>query len=141
MSLNYFRTGMMTMSQIKKQGEAITDNLNMSQSELIQFLERPDDNQNVIQDFIDNFNQFAGEFPDLRQDDQTKEELISRVEQLSETLWEKIEEKKQESLLEIQRQTEEGWSAQIMKQICRSFAQMMEIEIQKFNTVFQIIVE
>jgi hypothetical protein len=91
MTLDYFREGMITMNQIKKQNETVTDYLNMSQTEFIQFLERPDEKQEIVNEFINSYNQFSDEFPDLRQDDQTKEELISRVEQLSIGLWGKIE--------------------------------------------------
>ena len=58
------------------------------------------------------------------------------MQQLSSTLWAMIEQKKEESLNEIMRQAEEGWSAQEMKQVCRLMAQMIEIEIKKFNTVY-----
>jgi len=38
------------------------------------------------------------EFPDLRKDDQTKDELLNRLEQLSNQLWEITERRKDESL-------------------------------------------
>ena len=74
--------------------DSVTSNLNFCQSEFIQFLERPDSNQESITEFIKSFNQFSCEFPDLRQDDQTKEELMQRVETLSSKLWKNIEDKK-----------------------------------------------
>jgi hypothetical protein len=42
------------------------------------------------------------EFPDLRKDDQTKDELMNRVERLSSELWTIIELRKEESLREIE---------------------------------------
>lgn len=35
MTMNYFRDGMMTLNQIKKQREIVTDCLNMCQNEFI----------------------------------------------------------------------------------------------------------
>jgi hypothetical protein len=32
-----------------------------------------------INDFVESFNRFASEFPELREDDQTKEELMLRL--------------------------------------------------------------
>ena len=66
---SYMRDGMVTLQEIKKQSETVTDCLNYCQSQFIQFLERPDSKQNLIDDFTKNFNQFASEFPDLRKDD------------------------------------------------------------------------
>ena len=132
---------MLTLSQIKKQMESVTGNLNFCQSEFIQFLERLDSNQDSVSEFIKSFNQFSSEFPDLRQDDQTKEELMQRVETLSSKLWKSIEDKKDKSLEEIQRQGEEGWSVQEMKQVCKNMANLIEIEIKKFNVIYSLLVE
>ena len=97
----YFRKGMLTMNEINKQHESITDQLNFCQSQFIQFLERPDNKEEKVEEFVNSFNQFAAEFPDLRQDDQTKDELLVRVETLSNSLWANIEQRKDESLAEI----------------------------------------
>lgn len=72
----------------------------------------------------------------MRQDDQTKEELMSRVDILSNSLWTNIISKKDASLLEIQRQSESGWAIQEMRNVCKLIAQMFEIEIKKFNSIF-----
>ena len=138
---SYMQDGMLTLSQIKKQMESVTGNLNFCQSEFIQFLERLDSNQDSVSEFIKSFNQFSSEFPDLRQDDQTKEELMQRVETLSSKLWKSIEDKKDKSLEEIQRQGEEGWSVQEMKQVCKNMANLIEIEIKKFNVIYSLLVE
>ena len=62
----YMKDGMLTLNQIKKQNDSVTDNLNFCQSEFIQFLERSDSKQESINEFIKSFNQFSTEFPDLR---------------------------------------------------------------------------
>jgi hypothetical protein len=40
------------------------------------------------------FNHFSDEYPDLREDDSTKEELHQRADVLSDELWEIVEERK-----------------------------------------------
>lgn len=40
------------------------------------------------------FNNFSDEYPDLREDDSTKEELHQRADVLSDELWEIVEERK-----------------------------------------------
>ena len=44
--------------------------------------------------FVLDFNDFSEEFPDLREDDHTKEELHQRIDILSDELWDIIEERK-----------------------------------------------
>ena len=48
-----------------------------------------------------SFNKFSMEFPDLRKDDQTKEELLNRVDTLSNQLWEITDKRKNESIEKI----------------------------------------
>lgn len=45
------------------------------QSKFLTFLHRKDRKQECLTDFVKSFNDFSDEFPDLREDDQTKEEL------------------------------------------------------------------
>lgn len=62
-----------------------------------------------------SFNQFSAEFPQLRKDDQTKDELLSRLERLSNELWEITNQRKDESLDKIANMAKSGWSNQEMK--------------------------
>ena len=55
------------------------------------------------------------EFPDLRKDDQTKDELMNRAQRLSNELWQIIEDRKEESLNQIDQQSSGGWSDQEMR--------------------------
>ena len=43
-----------------------------------EFLMKPDNKQEKLNYFIESFNKFTEEFPELRPDDQTKEELNNR---------------------------------------------------------------
>jgi len=74
----------------------------------IQFLERTSANQEKVNEFVNSFNKFSYEFPDLRKDDQTKEELLSRVEALSNSLWDIIEQRKDESIEHIRKMSNKG---------------------------------
>jgi predicted acyl esterase len=85
-----------------------------------------------------SFNKFSSEFPDLRADDQTKEELKIRVQKLSNDLWEIIDARKNESLAKIAEMTSGGWSDHEMRNLVRNMASLMEIEISKFVCVHHI---
>ena len=45
------------------------------QQQFLDFLHRKDNKQEILEEFVKNFNEFSDEYPDLREDDQTKEEL------------------------------------------------------------------
>jgi hypothetical protein len=45
------------------------------QHQFLDFLHNTDGKQAILDEFVHNFNHFSDEYPDLREDDQTKEEL------------------------------------------------------------------
>ena len=81
---------------------------------------------------------FSDEFPDLRKDDQTKEELMNRHEQLSNTVWDIIQNRKDEAIEHIAQMTKGGWSDIEMRNVCRHMASLIEVEITKFETVYKL---
>jgi hypothetical protein len=87
------------------------------QKSFVEFLERPDLKQTKINDFIDSFNRFSSEFPELREDEQTKEELTVRVQNLNNDLWDIIELRKDEALAERERLMASGFVANEIQQL------------------------
>lgn len=77
--------------------------------QFLTFLRRLDGKQQVLDKFILDFNGFSDEFPDMREDDQTKEELHQRVDTLSDELWEIAEDRKEQAIDERKRIMESGW--------------------------------
>jgi hypothetical protein len=75
----------------------------------MEFLMRDDSKQGKVNFFMDSFNKFSEEFPDLREDEQTKEELLIRVHNLSGELWTIIEQRKEEALAEYLKIMNNGW--------------------------------
>ena len=136
--MTYIRQSMAVLGDIKHQRDIVIDSLNNSQYKFIQFLERPCQKQEKITEFVQSFNKFSSEFPDLRKDDQTKEELLNRYEQLSNTLWDIIQTRKEEGIEQIVTMTSGGWSNVEMRNVCRNMASLIEVEIKKFETVYQL---
>lgn len=141
MSIQYLKDGISVLTAIKRQRDSVVDNLNNCQGQFIGFLERPCEKQDKINDFVASFNKFSSEFPDLRKDDQTKEELLNRVEQLSNTLWDIIVKRKDESLAKISSMQNGGWSDQEMKASVKNIASLIEIEIKKFEAVYKVVMQ
>lgn len=90
-------------------------------------------------EFVSSFNQFSLEYPDLRSDEQTKEELMNRLERLSNSLWDVTNERKEEALAKINDMASHGWSYLEMKQVVRNMATLSEIEIKKFSAVYNLV--
>ena len=76
-------------------------------NEFLEFLHTSDGKQSILDDYVKNFNSFSDEYPDLREDDQTKEELHQRTDALSDELWEIVEERKEQAI-EFRKKVMEG---------------------------------
>lgn len=97
------------------------------------FLRRLDCKQQVLDKFIADFNQFSDQFPDMREDDQTKEELHQRVDILSDELWEIAEDRKEQAVEERKKIMESGWVEFSLEYLTSCAQQMMQSEIDKFK--------
>lgn len=53
------------------------------QRNFLTYLHRLDDKQKILDNFVNMFNNFSDEYPDLREDDTTKEELHQRADVLT----------------------------------------------------------
>jgi phosphosulfolactate synthase (CoM biosynthesis protein A) len=69
-----------------------------------------DGKQQVLDKFVKDFNDFSDQYPDLREDDHTKEELHQRCDILSDELWEISEERKDQNVEERKKIMESGWA-------------------------------
>ena len=54
-----------------------------SQRQFVNYLERPSEMQKKLNDFCESYNRFSSEFPDLLDNDETKDELMNRIQILS----------------------------------------------------------
>ena len=63
---------------VRRQNDSITAGLEEMKSNFRDFLSKTDNKQEKLDHFIESFNKFTEEFPELRPDEQTKEELNNR---------------------------------------------------------------
>ena len=98
LSLNYKRQ----MKKIFKNSRLHREQICTRRSEILKkfldYLHNADGKQAILDEFVINFNQFSDDYPDLREDDQTKEELHQRTDVLSDELWEIVEERKEHAI-------------------------------------------
>ena len=78
------------------------------QQKFLNFLHRSDDKQEHLNKFVADFNKFSDDFPDLREDEATKDELHQRCDVLSDELWEIVEERKEQNADERKKIMESG---------------------------------
>jgi hypothetical protein len=87
----------------------MTSGFDHIQKQYLEFIHRPDTKQEKLEQFIKDFNEFSDQFPDLREDEATKDELHQRVDTLSDELWEIIEDRKEQHVEERKKIMESGW--------------------------------
>lgn len=93
----------------------------------------------MIQDFVDSFNKFSEEFPNLRSDPQTQVELKKRLTRLSNDIWASVESKKDQALAQHAKLNSDGWVVTEMKKLMKSAAHIIQCEIQKFYVATSIV--
>ena len=107
------------------------------QSELkmqfLEFLHTSDGKQAILDEFVKNFNSFSDEYPDLREDDQTKEELHQRTDSLSDELWEIVEERKEMAIEFRKKIMESGFVEFNLEFLTQIAQQLMQAEVDKFK--------
>jgi hypothetical protein len=103
------------------------------------YLKRLDGKQLVLDNFIKDFNKFSDQYPDMREDDQTKDELHQRVDILSDELWEIAEERKEGAIEERKKIMESGWVEFSLEYLTSCAQQMMQSEIDKFKGTIQLV--
>ena len=93
----------------------------------------------MLDQFVKDFNQFSDEFPDLREDSHTKEELHQRCDVLSDELWEIVEDRKEQNTEERKKIMESGAVENNLDFLTTCAQQLLQSELDKFKTSIQII--
>ena len=115
----YFLDSSYVFKKVKHVREQTKQGLNDLQRDFLEFLQRIDQKQGKINAFKESFNKFSEEFPELREDEQTKEELIIRADNLSNELWVVIEQRKDEALNEYNKLQTNGWIQNEMRRLLK----------------------
>ncbi len=84
--------------------------------------------QKKVNEFSENFNRFSDEYPELRQKEETRSELMNRVDILSKTLWSMILERKNEALEEKANIMSGGWSTVEKNNLCCYISSLVDFE-------------
>lgn len=93
----------------------------------------------LVQDFIDSFNKFSEEFPNLRNDSLTQEELRKRVTRLSNDMWSLLETKKNQALAQHAKLNSDGWVVNEMKKLMKYACRIVQSELQRFSVLVSLV--
>lgn len=75
---DYSKKMISLFTSVRKQHSKILEGIEQMKEKFKEFLMKPDLKQDKLDHFIESFNKFTKEFPELRPDEQTKEELNNR---------------------------------------------------------------
>jgi arsenate reductase-like glutaredoxin family protein len=84
-----------------------------------------------VQDFIDSFNKFSDEFPNLRTDPLTQEELRKRVTRLGNDMWTLVEQKKDQALAQHAKLNSDGWVVSEIKKLMKNATRLIQNELAR----------
>lgn len=139
LSSNYKHQMKKIFKNFRLQREQIISRKSDVQIKFLDFLHNSDGKQAILEEFVDKFNQFTDDYPDLREDDQTKEELHQRTDVFSDELWEIVEERKEQSI-EFRKQIMESGSCEFALTYITTISQhLMQAELDKFKVSVQIL--
>ena len=113
--------------------------LNDMQRQFINYLGRRNDMQKKLNEFCESYNRFSNEFPELLENEETKQELQNRIDILSQQLWEQIKARKDESFNERKNQMEGGWVQVEMANVCSYVGKLIENEYVRLATISAIV--
>lgn len=112
----------------------------MQNSFIDTYLARVDTRQtSLIQDFIDSYNKFSEEFPNLRSDPLTQEELKKRVTRLGNDMWTLVEQKKDQALAQHTKLNSDGWVVSEIKKLMKNTTRLIQLELSRVFTLQSLV--
>ncbi len=107
----------------------------------IQFLKRPSAKMEEVYKYQSKYNRFCDEYPDLRSDQQVKEEFYNDAIDISDRIWEIIVKRKNEAIEERLRIMSSGWIELEMEKFYSHLEQIILAEVERFSKSLTIIRE
>jgi hypothetical protein len=138
---DYYRDCLKVFKAIRRQRSQVFEGLTQMQSSFIEtYLGRQDSSLTIlIQDFIESFNKFSQEFPNLRSDQHTQIELNKRVTRLSNDIWSVLESKKDQALLQHNKLNTDGWVVNEMKKLMKNACRVIQAELSRFFVALSLV--
>mmetsp|Transcript_28813 Transcript_28813/g.67053 ORF Transcript_28813/g.67053 Transcript_28813/m.67053 type:complete len:2032 (-) Transcript_28813:99-6194(-) len=111
------------------------------QQYFLQFLQRPDDKQDLVDAFVNSFNAFSDEYPDMRKQDTTKDELHQKADDLHEKLQEKVKLNKGQNMGELEFLSQSQWVESQMEVLASQVQHAVALEVRRYHGACQLLTD
>lgn len=109
------------------------------QHRFLQYASRADDKQALVDSFIFKFNAFSEEYPDMRKQDPTKEELHQQADDLHDLLQEKVNSRKEENMTELENITGSQWIESHIQVLAAQIQHAVRLEARRYHGACQLL--
>jgi hypothetical protein len=109
------------------------------QHRFLQFVNRVDDKQVLLDNFVWKFNAFSEDYPDMRKQDLTKEELHQQADDLHDLLKEKVDNRKKENMEELENISTSQWVESHVQVLAAQIQHAVRTEAARFHSSCQLL--
>lgn len=109
------------------------------QHRFLQYVNRIDDKQALLDTFVWKFNAFSEEYPDMRKQDLTKEELHQQSDDLHDLLQKKVNDRKTENMAELENITTSQWVESHIQVLAAQVQVSFRLEAQRYHSSCQLL--
>lgn len=111
------------------------------QHRFLQYASRTDDKQTLVDAFVWKFNAFSEEYPDMRKQDPTKDELHQQADDLHDLLKEKVNSRKTENMAELENITTSQWVESHIQVLAAQIQHAVRLEAQRYHSACQLLAD
>lgn len=111
------------------------------QQRYLEFLQRPDDKQELVNQFVERFNRFTEEYPDMRKQESCKEELHQQVDDLHEQLLSKVNQQKTDNLQHLEDIRKSGWVEAQAEAVAAQVQHAIQLEAKRYHATCQLLTD
>ncbi|KRX04379.1 Calponin homology domain [Pseudocohnilembus persalinus] len=108
------------------------------QNRFLQIVEKQDDKQEKIDQYVQSYNRFYQESGQIMKFQNAKNEIQIHLDEVYESLWDSIENKKNLAQLERKNITCSGWIESEMEKVFGQFFRIYQIEINKLHEIVEM---
>ncbi|CAE8588683.1 unnamed protein product [Polarella glacialis] len=105
----------------------------------VEFLQRTDNRQSLVDNFVQRFNAFTEEYPDMRKQDATKNELHQRSDELHERLRKEVENRQSEALVQLEAIKGSRWVESQTEVLAAQVQHAVQLEVRRYHSACQLL--
>eukprot|EP00927_Polykrikos_kofoidii_P049072 TRINITY_DN43201_c0_g1_i1.p1 TRINITY_DN43201_c0_g1~~TRINITY_DN43201_c0_g1_i1.p1 ORF type:complete len:2107 (-),score=524.56 TRINITY_DN43201_c0_g1_i1:44-5974(-) len=139
MQSNFCNTACQLFSWHRSLLADIRSGLHGIQQRFISYVERGDDKQVLVDQFVYRFNLFSEEYPTMRKQDQTKDELHQQVDDLLAKLREKVEMRRDECETQLREIEDSGYVEAQAEVLAAQVQNAVQMEARRYHAACQLL--